>query len=163
MTIRTAAERDLPALTEIYNYEVVNGTATFDIHPKTVKERAEWFSEHNKDNHPLLAAEEDGEVVGYASLSAYRPKEAYSSTVELSVYVAPTARGKGAATALLAEILQTAKNDPRTHTVISVITAGNDISVRLHRRFGFSYCGTLREVGVKFGEYRDTVLYSLMV
>lgn len=64
MTIRTAAESDLPALTEIYNYEVTNGTATFDIRPKTVVERAEWFYEHNKDNHPLIVAEDGGKVFG---------------------------------------------------------------------------------------------------
>lgn len=64
MTIRTAAESDLPALTEIYNYEVTNGTATFDIRPKTVVERAEWFREHNKDNHPLIVAEDGGKVFG---------------------------------------------------------------------------------------------------
>lgn len=163
MTIRTAIESDLPALTEIYNYEVVNGVATFDIRPKTVEERAQWFHEHNKDNHPLIVAEDGGKILGYASLSPYRNKEAYSSTAELSVYVAPTAREKGVATALLTEILKTAKNDPRTHTVISVITAGNDISVHLHEKFGFSYCGTLREIGVKFGEYRNTVTYTLKV
>lgn len=163
MTIRTATESDLPALTEIYNYEVVNGTAPFDIRPKTVVERAEWFYEHNKDNHPLIVAEDGGKILGYASLSPYRDKEAYSPTVELSVYVAPAARGKGAATALMTEILKTAKNDPRTHTVVSVITAGNDISVHLHEKFGFSYCGTLREIGIKFGEYRDTVTYTLTI
>lgn len=101
--------------------------------------------------------------MGYASLSPYRDKEAYSPTVELSVYVAPAARGKGAATALLTKILKTAKNDPRTHTVVSVITAGNDISVHLHEKFGLSYCGTLREIGLKFGEYRDTVTYTLTI
>lgn len=163
MTIRAATESDLPALTEIYNYEVLNGTATFDIHPKTVEERRGWFLEHNRDNHPLIVAEENGAVFGYASLSAYCEKEAYSSAVELSVYVAPDARGKGAATALLDEILTSARNDPRTHAVISVITAGNAASVHLHERFGFSLCGTLHEVGVKFGKRLDVLNYELLV
>ncbi len=161
MTIRTAIESDLPALTEIYNYEVMHGTATFDIHPKTVEERRGWLLKHNRGNHPLIVAEEDGAVVGYASLSAYRDKEAYSSTVELSVYVAPNARERGIGSRLTEEILKIAKSDERTHSVVSVITGGNDISVHLHEKFGFTYCGTLHEVGVKFAKYLDTVSYEL--
>ncbi len=163
MTIRTAIESDLPALTEIYNYEVLHGVATFDINPKTVEERREWFYEHNRDNHPLIVAEENGEVLGYASLSAYRDKEAYSSTVELSVYVAPDVRGHGVGSRLTEEIIKTARAEVRTHLIVSVITGGNAASVHLHEKFGFSYCGTLHEVGVKFGKYLDTVSYELLI
>lgn len=163
MIVRTAAESDLQALTDIYNYEVLNGTATFDIYPKTIEDRAEWLAAHNRANHPLIVAESGGNVVGYASLSPYRAKEAYSSTVELSVYVAPDARCGGVASALLTEILTMARHDSRTHVVISVITAGNEASIHLHKKFGFEYSGTLREVGVKFGEYRDTITCTLIV
>lgn len=163
MTIRTAIESDLPVLTEIYNYEVTHGTATFDIHPKTVGEREEWFREHNKDNHPLIVAEDGGGVLGYASLSPYREKEAYSGTAELSVYVSPKARGNGVGTSLMREIIKLAKADERTHSVISVITDGNEVSIHLHEKFGFSYCGTLHEVGVKFGKYLDVINDELIV
>lgn len=88
ISIRVAEQADLPALLQIYNEEVLHGTATFDLHPKTLAERQVWFDQHNQDNHPLLTAELDGTIAGYASLSAYAEKEAYCSTVELSVYVA---------------------------------------------------------------------------
>ena len=101
MLIRTAEIQDLPALLEIYNYEVVNGTATFDTEPKTLEQREEWFYAHNIDNYPLIVAEMDGQAVGYASLSQFRPKDAYRTTVELSIYIAPQYRGRGIANRLM--------------------------------------------------------------
>lgn len=91
VTIRKSVESDLPALLDIYNHEVEHGVATFDLKPLTLEERAVWFYEHNKENHPLITAELDGKPVGYASLSSFSSKAAYHSTVELSIYVAPTA------------------------------------------------------------------------
>ena len=162
MIIRKAEKRDIPELTEIYNYEVRNGVATLDIHEKTITEREVWFNAHTSGNHILIVSEDNGKVTGYASLSPYREKEAYSSTVELSVYVAPDCREKGVASELLSNILEFAKNDPATHLVVSVITAGNDASVHLHEKFGFTYCGTIHQVGVKFGKYFDIVNYELI-
>lgn len=94
MRIRTAREEDVEGLLEIYNYEVEHGTATFDLNCKTIEERLVWLREHNKDNHPLIVAEEDGKITGYASLSPYRDKEAYKATVELSVYIHKDWRGE---------------------------------------------------------------------
>ena len=101
--------------------------------------------------------------MGYASQSPYRDKEAYRSTVELSIYVGKAHRRKGAATCLMREILEMAKKDARTHLVVSVITAGNEASVSLHGRFGFTYCGTIHEVGEKFGRLLDIENYELEV
>ena len=94
MNIRTAERRDLSAMLDIYNYEVKNGTATFDVEPRVGAVGEAWFAAHNTGNHPLLVAEEDGKVLGYASLSPYRDFDAYLQTVELSVYVAPESRGR---------------------------------------------------------------------
>ncbi len=163
LKIRKAERRDLQALLDIYNYEVEHGVATLDLQPKDLTQWELWFDAHNVENHPLLAAEIDGHVAGYASLSDYREKEAYKSTVELSVYIAPGDRRKGVATALMEAILAEARRDERTHTVVSVITAGNEASVRLHKRFGFAFCGTIREVGMKFGRFLDIENYSLVV
>lgn len=163
MIIRTAIKEDLTALLDIYNYEVLYGIATFDLHPKTIEERILWFEAHNIDNHPLLTAEEDGNAVGYASLSEYREKEAFRTTVELSVYIDPAYRGKGIASALMAEILKYAREREDIHTVVSVITAGNKASVHLHEKFGFTFCGTMHEVGMKFGKYLDIENYELRV
>lgn len=163
MKIRVAKERDMEALLSIYNYEVVNGVATFDLEPKTMEERMEWFRAHNVANHPLIVAELDGRVAGYASLSEYRAKEAYAATVELSIYVDPECRRMGVARTLMRSILDEARRREDIHTVISVITGGNEASIRLHREFGFTHCGTMREVGEKFGRLLDIDNFQLMV
>lgn len=163
MIIRAADSKDMPRLLDIYNYEVLNGTATFDLRPKTMEERMEWFYAHNQDNHPLIVAEIDGKAVGYATLSPYRSKEAYAATVELSVYIDPAYRRRGVARRLICAILAVARARDDIHTIISVITDGNDASVKLHEEFGFAYCGTMKEVGKKFGKLLGTVSYQLMV
>ncbi len=163
MVIREGRISDLEQLTEIYNYEVINGVATLDLREKTLDERREWFFSHNVDNHPLIVCETDGRVAGYATLSPYREKEAYSSTVELSIYVGHEFRHRGIATRLMAEILDMARKDERTHNVVSVITGGNEASVKLHDKFGFTFCGTIPEVGAKFGRMLDIDNFCLIV
>ena len=163
MEIRIARREDLQQLLDIYNYEVVHGVATLDLQPKSLEEWERWFDAHNIKNHPLLVAVKAGRVAGYASLSSYRQKEAYRSTVELSIYISPDFRRQGVATALMEAILQAARQDPLTHTVVSVITDGNEVSRKLHEKFGFTYCGAIREVGMKFGAYLDILNFSLIV
>lgn len=163
MMIRAGAQADLEATLAIYNYEVINGVATLDLHKKTLDDWRGWFSAHRTDNHPLLVAENDGRVVGYATLSPYRSKEAYDATVELSVYVSPGFRRRGAASALMTEILRLARENPRIHNVVSVITRGNAASAALHKSFGFIFCGTIPEVGVKFGRQLSIDNYCLIV
>ncbi len=174
MRVRKAREEDIRALLDIYNEEVLHGIATLDLRPRTFEEWQQWFVMHNKENHPLYVVEREddseqgtglrpGKIAGYASLSPYREKEAYCSTVELSVYIGKEYRRQGAAAALMERILEEARRDERTHLVVSVITAGNEASTCLHEKFGFTYCGTIREVGMKFGRYLDIENYSLPV
>ena len=163
MKIRKAKGADLEDLLAIYNYEVEHGVATLDLQPKTLTEWWGWYNEHNIENHPLLVAEDNGKVTGYASLSSYRKKEAYKSTVELSVYVDANHRREGVATALMEAILEEAKKDERTHTVVSVITSGNEASEKKNKKFGFEFCGRIKEVGMKFEKYQDIDNYRLGV
>jgi len=163
MIIRTAKKEDINSLLDIYNYEVINSTSTFDLNVKTFEQWTQWFYAHNVHNHPLIVAEIDGVVAGYASLSPYREKEAYISTVELSVYVSKEYRGRGVATALMQKIIQMAKEDKRTHTVVSVITSENRVSEKLHYKMGFTFCGTIHQVGKKFGRYLDISNFELQV
>ncbi len=163
MIIRKALEKDILPLLSIYNYEVENSTATFDLNPKTREQWETWFYAHNVGNHPLIVAEIDGEVAGYASLSSYREKEAYKSTVELSVYVGVPYRRRGVATALMTEILDMARCDSTIHTVVSVITSENEESAKLHDKMGFTFCGTIHEVGEKFGRFLSISNYELQV
>ena len=162
MIIRNAEERDLPDILEIYNYEVLHGVATLDLNEKTLDDRKMWFLAHT-GSHRIIVAEIDGKAVGYASLSPYREKEAYKSTVELSIYVNVNYRRQGIAKALMRDILEIARNDKLLHTVVSVITSGNEASEKLHKDFGFTYCGTLREVGFKSGSYRDIDNFELIL
>lgn len=161
--IRKAVKEDLKALLDIYNYEVLNGVATLDIHPKTMDEWLEWFDKHKDVHHPLYVAINGANVMGYVSLSPYREKEAFDSTVELSVYISPDYRNKGVATALMEFIIDYAKKESSIHNVVSVITAGNDASTKLHAKFGFEFCGKIPQVGVKKGAYQDIENYSLIV
>ncbi|OZN49750.1 GNAT family N-acetyltransferase [Gallibacterium anatis] len=161
--IRPAQQQDLPALLAIYNHEILNGVATFDLQPKLLAERQSWFDEHNKNNHPLLVAEQDGEVLGYASLSRYAEKAAYNSTVELSVYIAPSARRQGIASQLMHAVIELAKKDNATHLIVSLITGTNQASISLHRKFGFNKVGTLHQVGYKHQQFLDVHIYELFV
>ncbi|WIM83168.1 GNAT family N-acetyltransferase [Gallibacterium anatis] len=161
--IRPAQQQDLPALLAIYNHEILNGVATFDLQPKSLAERQSWFDEHNKNNHPLFVAEQDGEVLGYASLSRYAEKAAYNSTVELSVYIAPSARRQGIASQLMHAVIDLAKKDNATHLIVSLITGTNQASISLHQKFGFNKVGTLHQVGYKHQQFLDVHIYELFV
>ncbi|WP_251423389.1 GNAT family N-acetyltransferase [Veillonella agrestimuris] len=163
VTIRPIEEGDIEACLAIYNYEVLNGVATLDLEPRTLEEWKQWYCDHDDAHHPIVVGIINDMVVGYASLSPYRMKEAYKSTVELSIYIHPEYRGQGVATQLMGYILDIAKANPNLHNVVSVITAGNEGSRILHERFGFTYCGLLPEVGFKHGAYQDTETYALLV
>ena len=163
IAIRPAQAEDVPYLRDIYNYEIEHSTVTFDIYPKTLEDRVAWFNAHNCDNHPLIVAVAAGRVVGYASLSPYRFLEAYHETVELSLYVDRAYRRRGIARKLMRAILDEAESRSDIHTVVSVITGDNQVSIYLHEQFKFICCGTMREVGRKFGKLLDIVNYQLLV
>ena len=163
LIIRLIAKDDVFACLSIYNYEVEYGVATLDLEPRTLEEWHEWYNAHSDEQHPIIVGTIDDVVVGYASLSPYRLKDAFKSTVELSIYIHKDYRGQGVATQLMERILEIAKEDTMLHNVVSVITAGNEESTKLHNRFGFTYCGLTPEVGFKHGKYQDTETYALLV
>ena len=104
LTIIKAAMKDLGAITEIYNEAVLKTVATFDTEPKTVEKQKPWFESHDS-MHPILVAEQDGAIVGWASLSKWSDRCAYSDTAEISVYVKEEHRRKGTGKKLIQEIL----------------------------------------------------------
>lgn len=158
--IRRAVMDDLPSITEIYNEAVSTTTATFDTQPKTVAERTDWFQAHG-ERHPLLVAEKNGAVVGWASLSAWSPRRAYDDTAEISLYVLASQRGQGIGGQLMAEILK-AGQQAGLHTILARVTEGNAASVRLHRAAGFELVGIMQEVGFKFDRRLDVHLMQLL-
>ncbi len=163
LAIRYTRPEDLPALLDIYNYEVTNGTATFDLSPKSPEDWQSWYLAHTSGNHLALTAVYDGRAVGYATLSGYREKDAYAGTVELSVYVSREFRWHGIAAALIREIISVARSRGDIHTIVSVITGSNEASRRLHESLGFTYCGTISQVGKKFGQYMDISNWQLIL
>lgn len=160
MHIRDAVIADLPAMLDIYNYAVKNLTAAFDIEEKSLAERGVWFEEHH-GKFPLLAAELDGKVVGYCCLGRFRDQPAYSRTAELSIYIKPGHWGQGIGRALMKELLERAKKLDY-HAIVAGITADNEVSIRLHRSFGFEFIGCFPEVGFKFGRWQDVCFYQLV-
>ncbi len=152
---RYAQEQDLPALTAIYNHYILNSAATFDLNVVTVEQRRLWFSHYNTEpRYKLLVAEFEGKVVGYASTSKFREKEAYAQSVEASIYIHPDHQKKGLGNALY-EKLFSELNDTDIHRIYACITLPNDPSIALHTRFGFKEVGRFSESGFKFGIYRD--------
>jgi len=155
-TIRAAKLDDLNAITEIYNEAILTTDATFDTEPKTDAEQRAWFANHGLKN-PILVAELDGAVVGWASLSEWSDRCAYSDTAEISQYVKQGFRGRGIGRRLLEDIIQEGEK-VGLHTVIARITKGNKESVHLCESVGFEHIGVMREVGRKFGKLFNVYL-----
>ena len=156
VTIRSARQEDLEAIVEIYNEAILKTVATFDTEPKTCDEQTVWFATHDAKN-PLLVAELTGIVVGWASLSKWSDRCAYSDTAELSLYVRGDHQGKGIGRRLIEAVLDEGKKNG-LHTILARITEGNDGSLHLHQSVGFTHIGTMREVGKKFGRRLDVHL-----
>ncbi|WP_206520243.1 GNAT family N-acetyltransferase [Altererythrobacter sp. BO-6] len=154
--IRPAAPGDAQAVCAIYDYHVAHGTASFDSAGPTQAEWAVKIGDFAAKTWPFLVAERDGEVLAYAYAGQFRPRAAYARTCENSIYVADGARGTGLGKALLAALVEAAR-DAGFEQMIAVIGGGEPASVALHARLGFEHVGRLRNVGFKFGRKLDTV------
>ncbi|MCM2393387.1 GNAT family N-acetyltransferase [Streptomyces albipurpureus] len=168
--VRAGAEADLEALTELYNHYIRETPITFDIDTFTPAQRLPWLLSHPEDGpYRLLVArdvrnadgssENRGTLLGYATSSAFRPKAAYSTSVEVSVYCAPEAAGLGIGTLLYERLFQALEGED-VHRAYAGITQPNEASARLHARFGFRPIGTFTEAGRKFDRYWDIVWYE---
>lgn len=153
--IRPAVRADLPRLTEIYNYYVVNTPITFDVDPYTVEKRAAWFDQFAPTGrYRLLVAESEEGVIGYAGAMRWRPKAAYDTTVETTIYCAHGTVGKGVGR-LLYEALFEALRGEDVHRYVAGYTLPNAATSALHQRLGFQHVGVFTQVGRKFGKYWD--------
>ncbi|MHB9851805.1 N-acetyltransferase family protein [Streptomyces krungchingensis] len=160
--VRPGVEADLGALTDLYNHYVRETSITFDTAVFTPEARRSWLLSHPEDGpHRLMVATDvdSQRLLGYATSSAFRPKPAYATSVEFTVYVAADAGGRGIGT-LLYESLFDALAGEDLHRAYAGIALPNEASVRLHERFGFQHVGTYREVGRKFGRYWDVAWYE---
>jgi phosphinothricin acetyltransferase len=156
--IRPAEDSDLAQITAIHNYYVENTHLSFDIRAFTANQRRSWFAEHSAGNRYRLVVAEDEQhdVIGYATSGRFRAKEAYETTVEVSIQCAPTYRGGGLGRRLYDELFTLlAVEDVRC--AVAGIAVPNPASVALHERMGFQRLGTFRQVGRKFQRYWDVV------
>jgi phosphinothricin acetyltransferase len=156
MLIRPARTDDLPRATEIYNHYVVGSHVTFDTAPFTTAGRMQWFQQFDGARYQCLVAVADQDVIGYACSTPLKPKAAYETSVEVSIYLDPAASGRGVGTALYEQLLP-ALGDQDLHRAYAVIAQPNPASMTLHERFGFHTVSRLTEVGRKFDRYWDVV------
>jgi phosphinothricin acetyltransferase len=160
--VRSATVTDAEAIRAIYNVEVSTSTVTFDLVPRTLDEQQAWLVDRNGAHAVLVAEGDDGHVWGFASLSPFRERPAYSTTVEDSVYVHRDHQGAGVGKALLAALVETATSHG-FHTVIARIVGGHDASIALHGSVGFEHVGVEREVGRKHRKWLDVVIMQRML
>ena len=158
---RLATIADAEAIRSIYNLEVTETTHTFDLVPRTLEDQQEWLTSR-LGALTVLVAEEAGEVTGFASLSSYRDRPAYRTTVEDSVYVARVHQGRGVGKLLLSGIVDAARSRG-FHTMMARIVGGHEASIGLHRSAGFELVGIEREVGRKFHRWLDVVVMQRML
>lgn len=160
--IRQANEKDLEAILEIVNYNILNTTSIYDYESRTLAQQKAIFEEKNKAGFPLLVIEIDYEIAGFGTYGTFRFKEGYKFTVEHSVYVSVNHQGKGLGKLLLAALIELAKKQ-KLHTMIAVIDAENQSSVEFHKQFGFETVGIIKESAFKFDKWLDTVLMQLLL
>ena len=162
MRTRLALDEDAEAMRSIYNAEVTGSTVTFDMVPRTLPEQRAWLADHRGAYPALVAEDGDGSVAGFASVSPYRTRPAYSTTVEDSVYVRSDCRGRGVGKLLLADVVDLAQAHG-FHAVMARIVGGHQSSLAIHRACGFELVGVEREIGRKFGKWLDVVVMQRLL
>lgn len=160
MLIRDAVEADLETIRAIYNDAVANTTAIWNERLVDVADRRAWAEVRRALGYPILVADDGGTVVGYASFGDWRAFEGYRHTVEHSVYVDRTARGRGVGEALMRALIERARGLHK-HVMVAGIEAENAVSIRLHERLGFVKTGLMPQVGTKFGRWLDLAFLQL--
>jgi phosphinothricin acetyltransferase len=160
VNVRPATEQDLGQLNDIYNRYVVETHFTFDIEPMTIEARREWFAHYDSTGrHRVLVGVSDAKVIGYACSSRWRPKPAYETSVETSIYLAPDAVGRGIGTKLYEELFKQLQRED-LHRAYAGIALPNQASIALHERVGFKRVAHFTEQGRKFDRYWDVGWYE---
>ncbi len=163
IVIRPGEDRDVPGLLDLYNHYVIHSSATFDLVPHTLEQRREWFSHYSlTGRHRMMVADLDGDVMGFATSSPFRPRAAYDTTVETSVYVRAGMEGRGLGTRLYSALFAAIAEED-IHRLLAGITTPNPASIALHERFGFREVGHFHEVGRKFDQWWGVVFLERRV
>jgi phosphinothricin acetyltransferase len=165
ITLRLASLADAEQIRRIYNHEVTSTTATFDLVPRSLEDQQRWIADRNGAFAAIVAVDPDderGEVVGFGSLSPYKERAAYRTSVEDSVYVRRDRNGQGIGKLIVTELLRIASASG-FHAVFARITASSDASIALHKSCGFELVGIEREVGRKFNKWLDVAIMEALL
>lgn len=158
LLIRPSTPDDLPAITAIYGWNVLNGTGTFELDPPDESEMARRRDDVLSKGLPWLVVQRDGVVLGYAYANHFRPRKAYRFCLEDSVYLAPEAKGQGLGRLLLAELLARCEAAGARQMLAVIGDSANLGSIGVHRTLGFEHIGVMKAAGWKFDEWRDVVI-----
>lgn len=160
LILRDATEADLPAILAIYNHAVAETTAIWNEILVDLDNRKAWYDLRQARGFPILVAEVDGRIAGYASYGDWRPFDGFRQSVEHSVYVEKDHYGRGLGKALMSALIERARAG-NIHVMVAAIEAGNTGSIALHKSIGFRLVGTHHEVGKKFGRWLDLTMMEL--
>jgi phosphinothricin acetyltransferase len=161
--IKPLTTAQLPEILAIFNDAIVNTTALYDYEPRTIEKVNQWYEMHLQNDFPMMGAfDEAGTLLGFAAYGSFRPHDGYKFTFEHSVYVRTNARGRGIGKTLLIALIEEAQKRP-VHSLIGVIDADNAVSIHLHEKLGFNFCGKIPQSGFKFNRWLDIVFYQLQV
>lgn len=157
--IRRAEMADAPALLDIYNHYVRETAITFDLEPRTLAQRQEWLAGFAPSGrYQCFVAVRDGQVIGWASSGRFKERQAYETSIETSIYLAPAEAGRGLGRRLYTTLFEALRAED-VHRAYGGVTQPNPASNRLHEAMGFVRQGVLPEIGRKFGRYWDVALY----
>ena len=154
MVIRDATAADIPAIRTIYNDMILHTTAVYDEDPHSLEKRMQWYNDRTAQGFPILVAEENQRILGFASYGTFRPWQGFRHTVEHAVYVAESEQGKGIGRLLMEQLIQRAQQQG-IHVMVAGIDAANQSSIQLHEKLGFETAGVLKQVGRKFDRWLD--------
>jgi phosphinothricin acetyltransferase len=163
MKIIPCDSRYAEPILDILNDAILHSTALYDYTPRTLDDMKTWFETKTKNNFPVVGIVDDHDkLLGFGSYGTFRGWPAYKYTVEHSLYIRKDNRGKGLGKIILREIIQQATHQDY-HCLIAGIDSTNEVSVALHRQFGFEYCGTIQQAGFKFNTWLDLAFYQLIL
>lgn len=159
--IRIAEVGDAAALAEIYGWYVENSTATFDTEKPSVEDMKRRIEEIGA-KYPFFVYEEDGDVAGYCFVHEWKPRSAYSHTVENAIYLRHGMQGNGIGQILMARLKEACRKRG-FRVIIACITKENEESIRFHKKLGFRQVSDFKEVGYKFGRCLDVIDLELIL
>ena len=161
--IQCEQNRHAEAILAIFNDAIVNSTALYDYKPRTMEMMAAWFDVKSKGRYPVIGIENDaGDLMAFGTYGTFRAWPAYKYSVEHSVYVDARFRSRGVGKRVLQEVIAAAQKQDY-HILVGAIDATNSVSIRLHESLGFTWCGTIRQAGFKFGRWLDFSFYQLIL